>query len=112
MASADDRVGKGAAWLDQDSPGWERAIDLGALEIMSCTDCILGQVYAHLTYLEPLDDAGIPTTTGYHIGRERMRVQNLDPYDHGFTASGHQNRADVEAAWARAIAHRLSNAIV
>ena len=53
-----------------------------------------------------------PRRAVYHIGRERMRVQNLDPYDHGFTASGHQNRADVEAAWARAIAHRLSNAIV
>lgn len=36
-------VAAGAEWLDANFPGWEREIDLGTLELQSCTNCILGQ---------------------------------------------------------------------
>jgi hypothetical protein len=34
-----------ALLLDRACPNWERKIDLRTLEMMSCNDCILGQVY-------------------------------------------------------------------
>lgn len=40
-----ERVEKGAAFLDKHYPGWWEHIDLGTLEISSCTTCVLGQVY-------------------------------------------------------------------
>ena len=37
-------VAAGAAWLDENWPGWEREIDLGSLDVAgSCEQCILGQ---------------------------------------------------------------------
>lgn len=39
-----DRVARGAALLDKSMPGWHRNIDLDALELSSCTDCVCGQL--------------------------------------------------------------------
>ncbi len=37
------RVARGAAWLDETSPGWESKIDLGVLDIQQINVCVCGQ---------------------------------------------------------------------
>src|SRR5687768_423496 len=37
------KVAAGAAWLDENFPGWEREIDLGTLDLRSCDACVCGQ---------------------------------------------------------------------
>lgn len=53
-ATIAERVAAGAAWLDTNRPGWEKGIDLGRLDISSCTRCILGQIYGGFN-AAPLD---------------------------------------------------------
>jgi hypothetical protein len=43
----EDRVERGAALLDRARPGWEREVSPDRLAILSCTDCLLGQLYGH-----------------------------------------------------------------
>lgn len=42
-----ENVMKGVAWLDEHNPGWEREenINLKELNLLSCVDCILGQLF-------------------------------------------------------------------
>ena len=42
--SAAANVARGAAWLDQEFPGWERQIDLSILDICDPSACVCGQV--------------------------------------------------------------------
>jgi hypothetical protein len=44
--SVQERVARGVRWLDGVSPGWRDAIALSALDIMSNTQCVLGQVFS------------------------------------------------------------------
>lgn len=43
--TAATRVARGAAWLDTHYPNWWKTIDLGTLNVASCTRCVLGQVF-------------------------------------------------------------------
>lgn len=45
--SAAERVAAGAAWLDEHRPGWVDKIRITRLDLSSCTQCVLGQVYGH-----------------------------------------------------------------
>lgn len=45
MKAIEQRVADGAAWLDEKYPGWFDKIDLAILDLGSCTQCVLGQVY-------------------------------------------------------------------
>lgn len=45
MATVEDRVASGVYMLDIFSPGWRQKIDLANLDITSCRDCVLGQIY-------------------------------------------------------------------
>lgn len=45
MKTIEQRVADGAAWLDEKYPQWFDKIDLGILDMGSCTRCVLGQVY-------------------------------------------------------------------
>lgn len=51
-------VAAGAAWLDENFPGWEREIDLGTLNLEDCQQCICGQSLRELV-------GGI-VDSGYH----------------------------------------------
>jgi hypothetical protein len=37
-------VAKGAAWLDENRPGWEFKLDLAELNLSSAQTCVLGQI--------------------------------------------------------------------
>lgn len=42
--SIEERVARGAAWLDETLPGWERRIDLAQLNLANACRCVLGQI--------------------------------------------------------------------
>ena len=44
MSAVDERVARGAAFLDETRPGWDRHIDLDRLSLRSACDCVLGQL--------------------------------------------------------------------
>lgn len=41
----EQRVAAGAAWLDENRPGWLDRIFLNSLDVSDCALCVLGQVY-------------------------------------------------------------------
>jgi len=41
----EEEIARGAAFLDEVRPGWERQIDIGTLELNACDQCVLGQVF-------------------------------------------------------------------
>jgi hypothetical protein len=45
MATINERVRRGAALLDERTPGWMERINLDRLDIGSLADCPLGQVF-------------------------------------------------------------------
>ena len=44
MTAVAERVARGTALLDERMPGWDKRIDLAALNISSACGCILGQL--------------------------------------------------------------------
>lgn len=42
-----ERVEEGAKFLDKKVPDWATMLDLGALELGDCSQCVLGQLYGH-----------------------------------------------------------------
>lgn len=49
-----ERVERGAALLDEKVQGWSARVDADRLDLRSCRDCVVGQVFADLVY----DDDG------------------------------------------------------
>lgn len=45
ISAVADRVKAGAILLDEIKPGWFRDIDVVLLDLSSCEDCILGQLF-------------------------------------------------------------------
>jgi hypothetical protein len=43
--SYQQEIERGAAWLDENEPGWERRIDVGKLRLQDCSVCVLGQTF-------------------------------------------------------------------
>jgi hypothetical protein len=41
----EESVADRARWLDQKVPGWEHRINLDTLDIKSCRNCVLGQLF-------------------------------------------------------------------
>lgn len=64
IKAAEDRVNMGVQLLDDVLPGWENDIDLGKLDLFSCSDCVLGQLYGD--YAFGLEQVGLKT--GFHHG--------------------------------------------
>ena len=64
------RVARGASWLDAKSPGWERKIDLGTLDISSPTQCVCGQ------------------TIGWDKALPLALDSTMGTVDHGFALAG------------------------
>lgn len=100
IEDARERVAKGAALLDQERPGWAKAIDVGRLNIEACSRCVLGQLFGH--YESGVTAIPLLGPTGGRSGR-------------GFTLRGVEasdEEADVnwrllQDAWIELIADRL-----
>jgi hypothetical protein len=50
MKDSAERVARGAAYMDENYPGWERKINLEILNIASPNSCICGQVVTGIGY--------------------------------------------------------------
>lgn len=43
------RVSRGARLMDAECPGWHNRIDVDALNLASCTECVLGQEFGRFS---------------------------------------------------------------
>lgn len=95
----EQRVANGAAWLDENRPGWLGDIDVNRIDISSGCNCILGQAFGH-----------------YSDSPEEARWDDgFIAADRGFIAAGvHSLVADDEEAladeWRRVISARRETA--
>jgi hypothetical protein len=111
-----ERVARGVALLDVMQPGWDQLIDLEALDLGSCTACIIGQVYA-------VDHAS--SEWPFLSAAEHLAGQDLGPLlfnapvlvEHGFTVvkpiddeDPEDEFAALDAEWARIVRERRGSA--
>lgn len=83
-----DRVEAGAMLLDQENPGWHRHVVAEKIKILSCTKCILGQIYGQ-----------------FGDGMKKLAIKGFSG-DYGFNCS-HRDVEKVETAWCDQIALRV-----
>lgn len=99
------RVKRGAVFLDDLRPGWERVINLDHLELADSCRCVLGQLFGH--YLTGL---AVVVKTGISIGLAEMHS-----YELGFNVPAsemHDRRAptpyrELDELWISEIEARL-----
>jgi hypothetical protein len=90
MTTASERVTRGARVLDEVCPGWVKRIDLAVLDIASCLDCVLGQLYGTF-------DDGAMVVEDFSVGLARL----------GFDVEiGTHDVAALNQAWRAEIARR------
>ena len=92
--SVQERVARGARWLDGVRPGWRDALELRRLHIRSATNCVLGQVFADEAAADPVIYA-----SGFDYAvSEVVPAVMIDEADAAcwFTAHGF---ADGETTW-------------
>lgn len=74
-------VANGAKLLDSKIAGWWHQIDLEALHLSSCLDCMLGQLFG--SYDKGLTDLGITETQAQSLGFNAHGGLNVCPIDSG-----------------------------
>lgn len=85
--NAKQRVANSLAILEEHMPDWDTFIDLDALNIYSCTDCVLGQVFG-----------------GYGAG---LRILGIETSPNcGFTPTQEVTGAELKEEWVRVISER------
>ena len=99
MATMTERVAAGAAWLDENQPGWWQRIDLGELNLASSCRCVLGQL-APPEITE--DDRGTWTAILYHFALLDSDIRL------GFNVSPGDSWDDLTDEWAGLIERRQS----
>lgn len=91
LRPAVERVALGAAWLDELWPGWVYQIDLRHLDVGSCLDCVLGQLFGD--YNDAPESA---TSVAASHGFDRMDVATVN----------NESYAALTAAWHNLIVAR------
>lgn len=83
MSSIQERVQRGAQWLDEVRPGWRDEINLKIFDISDCEVCVLGQVFA--TQAEAANDGiedgfdyGCWLATGSRSGQDWFVAHGFD----------------------------------
>jgi hypothetical protein len=103
----EQRVANGAAWLDEDRPGWESKIDLARLDIASGIDCICGQVFADLASSDHW-------MSGYFavVGRLPPLLAAAWVEQRGFYDSDPETRYQLRHFWTLLIKERFSSGLL
>jgi hypothetical protein len=109
--SLDERVATGARWLDSILPGWHRTIDTSMLDLDSCCNCILGQLFDKEAAPGGSGPNGY-TYAAYHYGGARA---DWDTGHHWALRNGFVKKDgpdgesvdEIEDAWLDLIAERL-----
>lgn len=89
MSTIEERVARGAAWLDDNVLGWQNRIDLDRLDMGNRYHCVLGQLYGNYMF-GPL---------------ARDEAQTL-----GLQRTGADGYAHLEVEWRRVITERRAAA--
>lgn len=82
-------VAAGAAWLDENFPGWEREIDLGTFQLDDCHECICGQSLRKFAEEQHI-------FSGYDYALRGRTTRWAE--GHGFTILFHDG-VDTQEAW-------------
>lgn len=56
--TVEERVAKGAAWLDENHDGWIEEVELDRLDLGSECNCVLGQIVSYQSEVLGIDGAG------------------------------------------------------
>lgn len=88
---------RGAAFLDEHVPGWADRIDLAALDLDSCTKCVLGQLF---------DGSYVHAVNALDLGFEAQCAHGFDLWsgapldeDYGNTAVTPEDWNDLRNQW-------------
>jgi len=78
LDAAAETATRGAQLLDKRVPGWAQRINLPALDMNSCNDCVLGQLYGD--YGVGVDELGLtqPALIGFDLGAGNCDYPALD----------------------------------
>ena len=79
------QIAKGVGWLNDNYPGWYNGVDVKRLEMSSCFNCVLGQLFGH-----------------YAFGKTKLPSEDnmcLAGIEHGFSVdlSNMMGLADIDA---------------
>jgi hypothetical protein len=87
------RAEKGAAVLDGPRPGWYRRVNIEALDLNDCFECVVGQVFGH-----------------YTDGREALGIDGIRARELGFDFREiFDDPEELSRAWRELIRERLEN---
>lgn len=96
MSIHDTRIEQGMALLDEKVPGWEYRLDLRTLDVNSCTQCVVGQLF------------GIHNSDLLYLGYQALGVES--PRQYGFSLdwdlSYRATYGGLNRAWKRKIRER------
>lgn len=116
VMTVEQRVAKGAEWLDSERPGWELEIDVATLDLSNTCLCVLGQVYsaaalscqcqAHkLEYMCNFNGQA----AGFNWVHNHMNHGPQWMWEHGFDDL--HTFTQLQPAWLSLIKERLNNGI-
>jgi hypothetical protein len=87
-------VERGAAFLDEHVPGWEKKVDIEVLSLANPSYCVLGQVFR------------VNQHPAYGRGLRKLGLDYKGSKRYGFNIRPNQRFDRLTAAWQRLIANR------
>lgn len=60
-------VQRGAEWLDERQPGWDRKVNLAELDLNSCTFCVIGQLFGDYFKIIDSELGGDDEAFGFYV---------------------------------------------
>lgn len=113
MNQVQKRVQRGAAWLDQNKPGWEHLINFEHLEMGSVCDCVLGQVFEREANIFKARSLVTNKPSGYVYVQAQKDEIRFQEYEYGFEAHPNYDGSmsdqydDLRAEWIRVVKGRF-----
>lgn len=71
-------VKRGACWLDEAYPNWIRDLDLNALQMRSCYQCVIGQAVG--SYYEVIESDDWAEEHGFQAPEEHLSYRDVVEY--------------------------------
>lgn len=98
MSEAEQRVARGAAYLDEEKADWVSLVDLNLLDMARGDVCIAGQVFAQEA------EATWRIQNGFHYLETEHGLSWTR--EHGFFEASEALNLDLQVAWMRLITQR------
>src|SRR5688572_15387979 len=91
-----EQIQNGIKLLNEKVPNWRNVINLEELDLYSCTNCVLGQVYGG--YRSGLHELNLSKKSSEHYG---FRVSDVDNIDHSYATDYEQ----LTQEWLKELSH-------